>query len=189
MSHVQIVLFVDGNKSVKVNIPLDLYQQVCDNLKDEESRERLAWDFRNIIMRDFPVLHKYIVGDLHRKGFGLYPNNPLYGLATDWFDPKEEVYVVRYEVVRPKDKDLISRIVSLGKRVFPDMLTADELCDFTKGWNGYVEVIFADNQLAGFAQILHLFGTSFVNMMAIAPEWQNKGIDTRFLQHIKKKLE
>lgn len=189
MTHVQIILFVDGNKSVKVNIPLDLYQQVCDNLKNEESRERLAWDFRNFIMRDFPFLHKYIVGDLHRKGFGLYSNNPLYGLATDWFDPKEEIYIVRYEVVRPKDKELISRIVSLGKRVFSDMLMADELYDFTKGWNGYVEVIFADNQLAGFAQIRHLSGMSFVNMMAIAPEWQNKGIDTRFLQYIKKKLE
>lgn len=186
MNHIQVILFVGGNENVKVNIPFDLYQQVCDNLKDEESRERLTWDFKNVIMQNFPILHKYIVDSLHSKGFGLYSENPLYGLATDWFDPKEEVYIIGYRVVRPKDKELNNKIVSLGKRIFPDMLTAEELYSFTEGGKGFVEVVIADNQFAGFAQILHYYDVSFVNMMAIAPEWQNKGIGTRFLQHIEK---
>ena len=48
MEKVQVIMYAH-NEEVKADIPIDLYQQVCNDLTDEESREELAWNFEHVI--------------------------------------------------------------------------------------------------------------------------------------------
>jgi len=98
-------------------------------------------------------------------------------------------YDIRYKLVHKEDTELNDRIYSLGKAVLPTMPTADELHGFTKrhdGCEGVVEAITVDNQFVGFAHTLHFFNVSFINLMAVEPEWQDRGIGTLLLQHVEK---
>lgn len=103
--------------------------------------------------------------------------------------PKCTDYDISYKVVRQDDAELNHRIVSLGKSVFPQMPAAHELHGFAQGHDGFesvVEAMTADGQFVGFVHAFHFHEVSYVNLLAIEPEWQDRGMGALLLQHVEK---
>ena len=155
MEKVQVIMYAH-NEEVKVDIPIDLYQQVCNDFTDEESREELAWNFEHVIREHFPRLHQYLIEYLKlMEWYEQFPNAAHYALLSDWFDAKEIVYNVRFEqVYLNKDSSKwADEITVLGREIWHKFPSLQQLHEFLEGQNGcscVVEVITADREFAGF---------------------------------------
>lgn len=199
MDKVQVIMYTRNSEEVKVDIPIDLYSQVCNEIKGESSREELASDFEGVVRERFPKLHQYLLEYLKLTAwYEQYPSATHYALLSDWFDAKEKVYNVRFEQVyihkdNPRWAD---EIVALGRMVwkkFPPLQSLQEFIERQEGCCCVVEVITADNEFAGFAVTLYLrtrkgeiydYHARYISMIAIMPLFRNQGLGERLLRHV-----
>ena len=98
-----------------------------------------------------------------------------------------DVSGVSYKVVSFTDVTLNAEIVALGKEVFPEMATAEEMHTLTDGYDdcqGEVIAMIKNNELVGFAFLLHYPSACFLNYFAIKPIFQKKGMGSLLLNHV-----
>ena len=200
MEKVQVIMYAH-NEEVKADIPIDLYQQVCNDFTDEESREELAWNFEHVIREHFPRLHQYLIEYLKlMEWYEQFPNAAHYALLSDWFDAKEIVYNVRFEqVYLNKDSSKwADEITVLGREIWHKFPSLQQLHEFIEGQNGcscVVEVITADREFAGFAVAFYLhtrttegeiyeYEVKYICMTAIKQQFRRQGLGNRLLQHV-----
>lgn len=198
---VQVIMYSHGSEEVKAEIPIDLYQQVCNDLTDKESREELAWNFEHIIRGRFPRLHQYLIEHLKlTEWYEQYPNATHYALLSDWFCAKENVYNVRFEKVFPlKDSyKWADEITALGREIWHQFPSIQGLHEFLEGQNGcscVVEVITADREFAGFVVTIYLhtrttegeiyeYDVKYISMTAIKQLFRSQGLGDRLLRHV-----
>lgn len=201
MDKVQVIMYAHNSEEVKAEIPIDLYQQVCNDFQDEESREKLAWDFCRIVRSRYPKLDKYLIEHLKlTEWYEQYPDATHYGLLSDWFDAKEITYNVRFEIVSlHKDcSKWTDEITALGRAVwdnFPSLQLLHGFIEEQKGCSCMVEVITADRNFAGFAITLYLhtrttegeiyeYDVMYVCMTAIKQEYRRQGLGGTLLRHV-----
>ncbi len=197
---VQVIMYAN-NEEVKADIPIDLYQQVCNDRTDEKSREELAWNFEHVIRERFPRLHQYLIEHLKLvEWYEQFPNATHYALLSDWFDTKENVYIVRFEQVflHKGNCKWADEITALGREILHKFPSLQQLHKFVEGQNGcscVVEVITADNEFAGFALTLYLhtrttegkiyeYDVKYICMTAIKQQFRRQGLGNRLLQHV-----
>ena len=198
---IQVIMYAHGSKEVKAEIPIDLYRQVCNELTDEESREELAWNTEHVIKGRFPMLHQYLIEYLKLMDwYKQCPDATHYALLSDWFDAKETVYNVRFEIVFPhKDScKWADEITVLGREIWHNFPSLQQLHEFLEGQNGcscVVEVITADHEFAGFAVTLYLhtrttegkiyeYDVKYICMTAIKQQFRSQGLGNRLLRHV-----
>ena len=95
----------------------------------------------------------------------------------------------RFRTVLLHDDALNEEIVSLGKEVFPEMATAEEIHTLTEGYpdcQGEVIAMMRQEELMGFAFLLNYPAACFFNYFVIKPKYQKKGMGGLLLKHVLK---
>lgn len=201
MKNVQIILYVDAEE-VKVDIPLDLHQQVCNDFKTDETRHQLSLDFENIVKTRYPSLHHHIMAFLrYRKGITNHYWFANYKLASDWFEAKEEEYNIDFASYRRNNSAWNKEITALGAQTLPYMPSIASIHDMIEGKlgsYGLLHVMKADDKFAGFAVTCYIhsvvsdpdsYQMLFVPYFAVCPEYQRKGLGSRLLRHVTRLYE
>lgn len=94
---------------------------------------------------------------------------------------------IQYRIVTLTDDALNAEIVALGKEVFPEMATAEEMHTLTDGYDdcqGEVIAMINNEELVGFAFLLYYPNACFLNYLAIKPKYQKKGLGSMLLNHV-----
>jgi ribosomal protein S18 acetylase RimI-like enzyme len=201
MKNVQVALYVD-NEEVKVDIPLDLYQQVCNEYESDETRHQFSLDFENIVKRRYPSLHHHIMAFLrYRKGITDHYWFANYKLASDWFEAKEEEYTINIDTYRRNHSKWNKEIAALGEQTLSYMPSIESIHDMIEGKlgsYGLFHVMTADDNFAGFAVTCYIhsvvsdpdsYQMLFIPYFAVSPKYQRKGLGSRLLHHVTRLYE
>lgn len=184
MNKIQIIVSVE-NRNIRVDIPINIYQSVNNDCDNGLKRKEFIDNSCDIIKERYTDLYNIIEHTLSEKGIDLKGRS--YRLITDFFNLREDVCDANYRIVSYWDKELATEILKLWNNFFSVKLTIDDIYDFAYGdkdCNVILVAVFVKTQFVGFAQVLRYKNVSFINMLVIKHEWQNKGIGTRLLRYI-----
>lgn len=94
---------------------------------------------------------------------------------------------IQFRIVTLTDDALNAEIVALGKEVFPEMATAEEMHTLTDGYDdcqGEVIAMINNEEVVGFSFLLHYPNACFLNYLAIKPKYQKNGMGSLLLNHV-----
>lgn len=94
---------------------------------------------------------------------------------------------MEYTILKNDDKELYEKAEEIGSLALPCIPTAEELRLFTDGYEDCKSLtlgIGTDGEMVGFAHIISFENVDFLNLFAIHPNYELRGLEAKLLVHI-----